>query len=501
MKLPTKVQTAVDTLTAFDVHPNLVAPLAYRLYLKIYPDTPPPLWGASKGYWFLQCAVICIVSFILVMLGFAYVLQQNNTDNIISALLNPVLQTMAWTIIGLVSWMAVADKRDDCQRENTNLGLPAWENFHAAWRPDVPYVQRRANPRLYWLASLKNEALVGYAEFAGVLSLVMLALFMPNKVHLTAEVVSIVYLIICIIAYQNASNGKLMSETPRARNIWFIQNGFWIGFLLAAMVWDIRMGINNESNDIFGSLQVVCVICLFLHMMDRFRFEQNKSLAARIEKGEQDKQIAEMRVQALKAQIEPHFIFNTLAHLKALIREDARAAETMADDLADFLRASTKALGSTRVTLTDECALASSYLELVKRRMGGRLSGNIVIQENAGRALLPPWILLTLVENAVKHGIEPKPGAGRIDVSATCVNESGQPQLQIMVSDNGVGFGQGDGTTQQSGSGGSGVGLANVRERLHSIYGNAAALTLRANTPSGVVAEIVMPVEMVGEKQ
>lgn len=493
MKLPAKVQTAVDVLTAFDVHPNLVVPLTYRLYLKRHPDTPPPLWGASRGYRLFLDGNICFASFIMVMMGFAYVLYQNNADNIIGALFNPVTQFIAWTAISLVSWTAISTSRDNYKRENANLGLPAWENFHANWRPDAPYVQTRADPRRYWLASLKGEPVALRAFVVGELAFVVLAFLMPNKVSSIAEVVSIVYLILCVIAYQKADHGKLMPEAARARNLWFIQNGFWMGFLLAALTFNMVIPVLGWPFKTSASQMLIGLICVLLHIMDRFRFEQNRNLSSRIEKSEQDKQIAEMRVQALKAQIEPHFIFNTLAHLKALIREDARAAEAMADDLSDFLRASTHALGASRVTLTEEGALATSYLELVKRRMGGRLSGDVRIDDDAALAQVPPWMILTLAENAVKHGIEPKSGAGRIDVTATRLNGAGSARLRITVCDDGVGFGAAQ-------SGGSGVGLANVRERLQSLYGETASFTLRANTPSGVVAEITMPYETAGAK-
>jgi signal transduction histidine kinase len=486
MSLPARVQTAVDVLAQFDIPAPRVAPLSYRLFLKVSLNTPPPLWDASPAYWIFLGFLMTVGSVLMALAGAAYVLQQSATENIVGHLFNPVAQTIGWTLIGLIVAMTISAKRDEMRRERALLNLPVWELFHAQWRPDAPIVQERANPRRYWLASLKGEPLTDRAKFFGVLAFAVLALTVPNKASSIAEVVAMVYTIICTLAITRSSNGKLMSEAQCARQVWFIQNGFWIGFLMTSLAWNHGFAVYVWPAKTSTTLPMLCLVVFFLHLTDRFRFEQSRNLAARIEKTEREKQLAEMRVQALKAQIEPHFIFNTLAHLKALIREDAKAAEAMADDLADFLRASTEALSVTRVTLAQEATLVTSYLDLMKRRMGGRLAGEVIIQSDTGGALLPPWMLLTLVENAVKHGIEPKTGAGHIEVKAALEVTDGLPRLRLTVRDDGVGFGAAQ-------TGGSGVGLANVRERLQSLYGNAATLVLSNNSPQGVVAMIVMP--------
>ena len=189
----------------------------------------------------------------------------------------------------------------------------------------------------------------------------------------------------------------------------------------------------------------------------------------------------------LKNQIEPHFIFNTLAHLKALIRVDAVAAESMADELSDFLRASLQSLREDRMTVAQDFELVRAYLALASLRMGTRLNVDLQMEPATAHLPVPPLMLQTLVENAIQHGLEPKVGPGQIGVSARLDASGPTHRLVLVVSDDGVGFGQAK-------NGGSGLGLVNIRERLATAYGSAAQLSLSANTPQGVVATLSLPI-------
>ena len=198
------------------------------------------------------------------------------------------------------------------------------------------------------------------------------------------------------------------------------------------------------------------------------------------------KQQSDLRLGLLQAQVEPHFLFNTLASVRALVRQDPAQAEATLDALVDHLRATIPKLRDGEAllhsTLGQQLDICASYLELMRLRMGGRL-GYAVEAPAALRAReFPPLLLITLVENAIKHGIEPRPGEGRIDVRASTQGQ----QLVVSVVDDGAGL--------QPGLG-SGVGLANVREQLANRYGGQATLSLRGLAGGGVVAEIAIPLE------
>ena len=192
---------------------------------------------------------------------------------------------------------------------------------------------------------------------------------------------------------------------------------------------------------------------------------------------------ADLRLGVLQAQVEPHFLFNTLASVRALVRQDPAQAEATLDALVAFLRATIPRLRDDmglHSTLGQQLDICASYLALMEVRMGGRLS-YAVTADDALRALpFPPSLLITLVENAVKHGIEPRPGPGRIEV---IVVRAGA-RLRIHVVDDGAGLHPGMG---------GGMGLANVREQLAHRFGGQASLRLRPGAGRGVVAEIEVP--------
>lgn len=193
---------------------------------------------------------------------------------------------------------------------------------------------------------------------------------------------------------------------------------------------------------------------------------------------------SELRLGALQAQVEPHFLFNTLASVRALVRQDPARAEATLDALVDYLRATIPRLrdggASLHSKLGEQLDLCARYLELMRLRTADRLRYEIHA-EPALRALpYPPLLLITLVENAVKHGIEPKPGAGCVTLRAW----QAEGLLHVAVIDDGVGL--------QPGVGG-GMGLANVREQLATRYGPRASLRLTGAAGGGASAEIRIP--------
>lgn len=198
------------------------------------------------------------------------------------------------------------------------------------------------------------------------------------------------------------------------------------------------------------------------------------------------KQQADLRLGLLQAQVEPHFLFNTLASVRALVRQDPAQAEATLDALVDHLRATIPKLRDGEAmlhsTLGQQLDICASYLALMKLRMGGRLSFAVEAEPQLRQQPFPPLLLITLVENAIKHGIEPQPGPGRIEVRASVKGE----RLVVSVVDDGAGL--------QPGLG-SGMGLANVRDQLATRFGERATLSLRGLAGRGAVAEIQVPME------
>ncbi len=193
-----------------------------------------------------------------------------------------------------------------------------------------------------------------------------------------------------------------------------------------------------------------------------------------------DREMTEARLQVLQAQIEPHFLFNTLANVRRLYETDLAAGRAMLDNLMRYLEVALPHMRDERSTVGGELALVEAYLDVQRIRMGHRLTSRIRVPAELHALDLPPMMLLTLVENAVKHGLNPLPGGGEIGIEARTVGA----RLRFDVIDNGRGF--------QSTSGG-GTGLANIRARLAAMHGSAAALTLTDNRPHGVTSTLELP--------
>jgi len=195
-------------------------------------------------------------------------------------------------------------------------------------------------------------------------------------------------------------------------------------------------------------------------------------------------QMVEARLSALQAQIEPHFLFNTLANVKRLYETAPQRGREMLSSLISYLRAALPTMREPGSTLGREIELVRAFLRILQMRMGERLSFSIVAADSLGNARVPPMVLPTLVENAIKHGLSPLPEGGHIEIRARSEDDR---QLVIDVVDNGAGF---------SASGGSGVGLANTRSRLAALYGAEASLSLAIAAPRGVIATVRLPLEV-----
>lgn len=192
------------------------------------------------------------------------------------------------------------------------------------------------------------------------------------------------------------------------------------------------------------------------------------------------RQGTEATLQALQAQIEPHFLFNTLANVRRLLQSDPAAGRAMLRHVQQYLRTSLSNMRARLISVTEALDLTEAYLQIQAVRMGTRLAWSIETDVAAAAGTLPPLMLMTLVENAIKHGLGPLPGGGALHIAARVVND----RLELRVSDDGAGFRQGSG---------SGTGLANLRSRLDLLYGDAAQLRLARNAPRGVVVTLNLP--------
>ncbi len=194
------------------------------------------------------------------------------------------------------------------------------------------------------------------------------------------------------------------------------------------------------------------------------------------------RQVVEARMAAMQAQVEPHFLFNTLASIDHLIEVDPQRASRMQKNLIALLRASMPAMREKATNLGRELEVVRPYLEILKVRMEERLQPQVDVSEGLYSAEFPPMMLQSLVENAIKHGLEPKADGGSLSVSA----EVAHGKLHVSVADTGVGF-------ARAATAGTGTGLSNIRERLKLIYGDAAELRIAPNAPTGTRVTIVVP--------
>ncbi len=253
----------------------------------------------------------------------------------------------------------------------------------------------------------------------------------------------------------------------------------------------IRRNVSGDLQKIgVGAALVLLFIPLFMLLVvakffiDRSRASQRVAELKRkeAEYHRMSRQVTEAKLQALQAQVEPHFLYNTLANVQALTEVDPGRANTMVGHLIQYLRNALPKMRESVSTVGQEIELVRAYLNILQMRMGRRLSFDISVPESLLATPFPPLMLPSLVENAIQHGLEPQRDGGSVLITA----QAHGGLLRLVVSDTGRGFGE---------TVGAGVGLTNIRERLAALYGDAGKLTLESNSPGGVVATIEVPLE------
>jgi glucose-6-phosphate-specific signal transduction histidine kinase len=226
-------------------------------------------------------------------------------------------------------------------------------------------------------------------------------------------------------------------------------------------------------------------IALTAMLRQREAFARGQALAFALERSELERQALDARMRLLQSQVQPHFLFNTLANVQALVDAGSPLASNVLRALIAYLRAAVPRLNDPLTSLGQELQLVRAYLDLMHMRMPDRLQYTIDADEAALELRCPPLTLLTLVENAVRHGIDPSEEGGRIEIN---VRLWGQ-RCQVRVSDTGVGL-------QATGQG-LGTGLVTLRERLQLAFDGDAQLRLSALEPHGVCAELDFPADRI----
>jgi two-component sensor histidine kinase len=229
-----------------------------------------------------------------------------------------------------------------------------------------------------------------------------------------------------------------------------------------------------------SGLALGLLAAIFAGVRERLAQARSRELQFELERSRLEKQAVDARLALLQAQIEPHFLFNTLANVQALVEAGSPRAPEVLKSLIAYLRAALPRLHEGTATLAQELDLVRAYLELMRMRMPDRLQFDITADPALQQRAFPPMALLTLVENAVRHGIDPLEQGGRIEVQAR--RETGH--WLVVVNDDGAGL---DPRHQP------GTGLANLRERLLGFFGPGAALQLEERSPHGLGARIIIP--------
>ena len=250
------------------------------------------------------------------------------------------------------------------------------------------------------------------------------------------------------------------------------------GFLVAGHPGAL---LDNSASLLVGVLISVLAVAAFEGARQLWDTRERLARAER-DALTRDKALAEAELRVLQAQVEPHFLFNTLANVVALVRSHPDRAARLLEQLTALLRTSLSRTRRTDGTLGEELAIVRAYLDIQAQRMGARMTYDVAVEPGLETMRVPPLLIQPLVENAVLHGIEPSASGGRVLVSA----QRSAGEVRIRVTDDGVGL--------NPDTAGHGLGIANVRERLQSSFGASGTVALSETPGGGVSAVLRIPV-------
>jgi signal transduction histidine kinase len=339
------------------------------------------------------------------------------------------------------------------------------------------------------IAGYAREAaivVIGNTVIAAALTALVRWSFFENFVFSQAIGLSIM-LLLDVARFQLQRRNALTVPRLAVAMVLSIVVGAMLGRGIASLLLglDVRVAFATKDLALTGWIACSATLLVTWYGWSRTRIAELSEQVARTawQKEAAERTALSARLQALQAQIEPHFLFNTLATLDSLIASDPPRARELLASLNRFLRATLEASRSQSESLAMQFKVLESMLAVHAMRIGPRLVYALELPPDCANLQVPPMLLQPLVENALKHGIQGAVEGGRIDVSA----RRDGPDVELTVADTGPGFGATPGTQ------GSGVGLANVRERLAALYGEQASLTLIENVPHGLVAHVRLP--------
>ncbi len=277
------------------------------------------------------------------------------------------------------------------------------------------------------------------------------------------------------------------SRIPReARQILAIVVGSFLGTVLAGLVKgrDLRMMFTERLAGVSITMGLGigfgCVVVAMFILREKHARDRERLMRAEAERHQLEKNVLEAKLALMQAQVEPHFLFNTLANVQHLVETDPPEAARVLESLIRYLRAALPQMRESATNLGREIDMARAFLEINRVRMGARLQFEIDVPETLKHRPFPPMMLISLVENAVKHGVDPCCECGSITIRAA----EGEGKLRVSVEDSGEGI---------KPKKGGGAGLANIRERLKALYGGSARLVIEERVPRGVIAWIEVP--------
>lgn len=273
---------------------------------------------------------------------------------------------------------------------------------------------------------------------------------------------------------------------PRWIQRWVVQV-VAVGVAMPVTAFVMHLVVTGELHDwlllTFAAVLVAPWTALAAVVRQKEAFARHQKLAFALERSELERQALDARLHLLQAQVAPHFLFNTLANVQALVDAGSPQASAVLRSLIVYLRAAVPLLHEPAATIERELQLVRPYLELMHMRMPDRLQYEMAVDPSTLKVRCPPTTLLTLVENAVRHGIDPSEDGGRIHIAV----ERREERCVVRVTDTGAGL--------RPSANGLGTGLTALRERLRLIFGEAAQLRLVSGAPRGVVVEVEMPAQ------
>jgi hypothetical protein len=249
----------------------------------------------------------------------------------------------------------------------------------------------------------------------------------------------------------------------------------------AVPFWESPTRMDGWTHLTFAGLLLAPWTALAAIVRQKEAFARDQKLTFALERSELERQALDARLHLLQAQVAPHFLFNTLANVQALVDAGSPQAAVVLRSLVQYLRAAVPLLHDPAATIERELQLVRPYLELMQMRMPDRLQYTMNVDSSVLHVRCPPTTLLTLVENAVRHGIDPSEEGGRIDIDIALQGE----RCLVRVTNTGAGL--------HESATGLGTGLTALRERLQLIFGDAAHVRLAPNDPGGAAVEIDMP--------